>query len=64
VKLRPNDEVAWWRLALANRSVGNRKGQQQALAMFNRIHQVIPGTLRNPSADAVTPQHLDANPEP
>jgi len=64
VKLRPGDEVAWWRLAQADRGVGNREGQEQALATFNRIHQVIPGTLRNPNADAITPQHLDANPQP
>src|SRR5581483_7842461 len=64
VKLRPNDEVAWWRLAQADRAVGDREGQQKALAAFNRIHQVIPGTLQNPSADAVTPQHLEANPQP
>lgn len=62
VKLRPNDEVAWWRLAQADRAIGNREAQEKALATFNRIHQVIPGTLR-PSADAVTPQHMDA-PQP
>jgi predicted Zn-dependent protease len=64
VKLRPNDEVAWWRLAQADRAVGNSEGQQKALATFNRIHQVIPGTLRSPNADAVTPQHLDTNRQP
>ena len=64
VKLRPNDEVAWWRLAQADRAVGNNEGQQKALAAFTRIHQVIPGTLRSPNADAVTPQHLDTNPQP
>jgi tetratricopeptide (TPR) repeat protein len=64
VKLRPDDEVAWWRLAQADRVAGNREGQQKALATFNRLHQVIPGTLRNPVADAVTPQHLDKNAKP
>lgn len=64
VKQRPSDEVAWWRLAQADRAVGNREGQEKALATFNRIHQVIPGTLRTPNADAITPQHLDANPQP
>ena len=64
VKLRPNDEVAWWRLAQADRTIGNRAGQEKALAAFNKIHQVIPGTLRSPSSDAVTPQHLDTNEQP
>ena len=64
VKLRPDDEVAWWRLAQADRAVGNREGQQKALATFNKLHQVIPGTLRNPAADAVTPQRLDKNATP
>jgi tetratricopeptide (TPR) repeat protein len=64
VKLRPNDEVAWWRLAQADRTTGNRAGQEKALAAFNKIHQVIPGTLRSPSSDAVTPQHLDRNEQP
>lgn len=64
VKLRPNDEVAWWRLAQADRTIGNRAGQEKALAAFNKIHQVIPGTLGSPSSDAVTPQHLDTNEQP
>jgi tetratricopeptide (TPR) repeat protein len=64
VKLRPGDEVAWWRLAQADRAVGNREGQEKALAAFNKLHQVIPGTLRNPGADAVTPQRLDRNATP
>jgi len=64
VKLRPNDEVAWWRLAQAYRAVGNREGQERALATFNKLHQVIPGTLRNPAADAVTPQRLDKSATP
>ncbi len=34
VKLRPDDEVAWWRLAQADRAVGNREGQEKALAIF------------------------------
>ena len=62
VKIQPSDEVAWWRLAQAYRAAGNRDAQQKALAAFNRIHQVIPGTLRTPGADAVTPQRLDTQP--
>ena len=64
VKLRAGDEVAWWRLAQADRAVGNRAGQEKALTTFNKLHQVIPGTLRNPAADAVTPQQLDKGATP
>lgn len=64
-RLRPDDEVAWWRLAQAERAIGNSEGQQKALATFKKIHQVTPGTLRNPGAtDDVTPQHLDPNANP
>jgi tetratricopeptide (TPR) repeat protein len=64
-RLRPDDEVAWWRLAQADRATGNGEEQQRALATFNKIHQVTPGTLRKPSeAEEVTPQHLDPNANP
>jgi tetratricopeptide (TPR) repeat protein len=64
-RLRPDDEVAWWRLVQADRATGNSDEQQRALATFKKIHQVTPGTLRKPSeADAVTPQHLDPNANP
>lgn len=60
VRLRPGDEVAWYRLSLADRAVGNREGQIKALAAFRKLHQVTPPTLRPPDEDAVTPQKLDA----
>ncbi|MGB6160639.1 MAG: tetratricopeptide repeat protein [Acidobacteriaceae bacterium] len=64
-RLRPEDEVAWWRLAQADRATGNRDEQEKALATFQKIHQTIPGTLRSPTAaDDITPQHLDANAQP
>jgi tetratricopeptide (TPR) repeat protein len=62
--LRPNDEVAWWRLAQADRATGNSQGQRQALATFQKIHTIIPGTLAAPNANEVTPQRLDPNPNP
>lgn len=64
-RLRPDDEVAWWRLAQADRITGNIEGQQKALTAFRKIHEVTPQTLRNPNtANEVTPQKLgpDANP--
>ena len=62
-QLRPGDEVAWWRLAQADRATGNTEGQRQALATFQKIHQTIPVTLRKPNAvDEITPQQIDTNP--
>jgi tetratricopeptide (TPR) repeat protein len=59
-KLNPDDEVAWYRLAQAERAAGNREGQQRALAAFQRLHSSTPGTLRKPNAtDEITPQKLD-----
>jgi tetratricopeptide (TPR) repeat protein len=63
--LRPDDEVAWWRLAQADRLTGHGEEQQRALAAFRKIHEVTPNTLRRPdAADDVTPQHLDPNANP
>ena len=63
-KLRPDDEVAWYRLAQAHRASGNRQGQETALAQFRKLHSSTPVTLRRPDQDEVTPQQLgaDANP--
>lgn len=64
-RIRPDDEVAWWRLAHADRATGDTDGQKKALAEFQKIHRVTPVTLRSSNVvDAVTPQQLDANPEP
>lgn len=64
-RIRPDDEVAWWRLARAESATGDTDGQKRALAEFQKIHQVTPVTLRSSSVvDAVTPQQLDASPRP
>jgi len=58
-KLRPDDEVAWYRLAQAERAVGNREAQQKALAEFRRLHSSTPVGLSKPSeAHEVTPQQI------
>lgn len=63
--LRPNDEVAWWRLAQADRGAGDLAGQRQALAAFQKIHRTTPVTLRKPnSIDEITPQQIGQSPEP
>ena len=64
-QLRPNDEVAWYRLSMAERAVGNRQAEAEALARFQKLHRIIPVTLQNPNAsDAVTPQKLDTEAKP
>lgn len=63
--LRPTDEVAWYRLAQAQRSTGNKEGQVKALAAFQKLHQSTPVTLRKPNADdEVTPQQIDKGANP
>jgi predicted Zn-dependent protease len=58
-KLRPDDEVAWYRLAQAERAAGNREAQQRALAEFRKLHSSTPVGLRKPSeTQEVTPQQL------
>jgi predicted Zn-dependent protease len=64
-KLRPDDEIAWYRLALAERAAGNRAEQQKALEEFRKLHQSTPPGLKKPTdAEEVTPQQLGAAPEP
>jgi tetratricopeptide (TPR) repeat protein len=60
-QLRPDDDVAWYRLSTAQRAVGNRQGQMEALAEYRKIHQIIPATLqRTHGGDEITPQKLDS----
>jgi len=64
-RLRPDDEVAWWRLAQADRALGNKTRQAQALAQFQKIHSTNPDAMRRPNgADEITPQKLDADAHP
>ena len=64
-RIRPDDEVAWYRLAQADHAVDDRQAQAKALAMFRKLHHTTPVTLRRPDqGDEVTPQHLDTNVTP
>jgi len=64
-RLRPEDEVAWYRLAQAERATGNREAQQKALDQFRKIHNSTPGTLLKPDlGEEITPQHIDAGANP
>jgi predicted Zn-dependent protease len=63
-RLKPEDEIAWYRLAQADRSTGNRAGQAKAIEAFTRLHSSTPVTLRKPdAADEVTPQQLGKDAE-
>lgn len=58
-KIRPDDEVAWYRLALAQRAAGNRVAQQTALENFRRLHNSTPGGMSRPGEEQdITPQQL------
>jgi tetratricopeptide (TPR) repeat protein len=64
-RLRPNDEVAWYRLAHVERATGNKEAQQKALAAFQKVHSSTPATLpRSNSSDEITPQQIGAGPNP
>lgn len=64
-RIRPDDDVAWYRLSQAQRAAGNRDGQVEALAEFRKVHRIIPVTLQSPNgSDRVTPQKLDSGANP
>jgi len=64
-RLRPGDEVAWYRLAQAERATGNREEQTKALAEFRKLHNSTPATLRKSNAgEEITPQQLDSGAKP
>jgi predicted Zn-dependent protease len=63
-RLRPEDEVAWYRLAQADGATGNKPGQAKALEEFTRLHSSTPVTLRRPDADEITQQRIGADDEP
>jgi tetratricopeptide (TPR) repeat protein len=63
IKLNPKDDVAWYRIARADRAMGNKEGQQKALATFQELSKAKP--LHKPVADEeVTPQHIDPGAQP
>jgi tetratricopeptide (TPR) repeat protein len=64
-RLRPDDEVAWYRLAQAERATGNKDAQQRALEAFRKLHSSTPGTLRKPNeGEEITPQQIGAGANP
>jgi tetratricopeptide (TPR) repeat protein len=60
-KLRPDDEVAWYRLAQAERATGNKDGQQEAMATFRKLHSGSSSAPKRPGTEGeITPQQLGA----
>jgi predicted Zn-dependent protease len=64
IKLDANDEVAWYRLAQAERAAGNRDAAQKALETFRTLHAASSAARAPRSAEEVTPQHLDPSAQP
>ena len=61
-ELRPDDKVAWYRLAQAERELGHREAAQKAMIKFQQLRKAGNAALglRSPSAEEVTPQQLGA----
>jgi len=63
-ELRPNDKVAWYRLAMADRATGDRTGAQTAMQKFRTLQTSDKSLgLRKPSENDVTPQTVGDHPE-
>ena len=64
-RLRPDDEVAWYRLARAERTTGDKEGQQKAMAEFQRLRSATPAALPKPDANQeITPQQIGPDSKP
>ena len=58
VAFRPDDQVAWYRLSRAYKSVGNTVGQKKAATTFERLHARSQDEQSSVPQD-VTPQQVD-----
>lgn len=63
-KLDANDEVAWYRLAQAERAAGHSAEAQRAMQTFRSLHAASSAANKPPLANEVTPQQLDAGAQP
>ena len=59
VKIRPGDQVAWYRLSQACRAVGDAAGQKKALGVFEQLRERNLGE-RDMTVHEVTQQVLDS----
>jgi len=64
-RVRPDDQVAWYRLAEAARGTGDKETVQRAMAKFQELRKARPaGAAKPQSTEEVTPQKLGANAVP
>jgi predicted Zn-dependent protease len=63
-KLDSADEVAWFRLAQAERSAGNRDAAQKAMEMYRTLHTSSDAVPKLSADNSVTPQKLGADAQP
>jgi tetratricopeptide (TPR) repeat protein len=59
-KLDGDDEVAWYRLAQAQRAAGHPDEARKAMEKFRALHASSSAANKPPLANEVTPQRLDA----
>jgi predicted Zn-dependent protease len=59
VALRPSDEVAWYRLAQADRLAGDNTGQKTAMAEFQRLRSAKLAAGQEQNASEVTRQSIE-----
>jgi tetratricopeptide (TPR) repeat protein len=64
VAINPQNEVAWYRLSVVQRALGNSADQEKALAEFKRLHEK--SSQQNLTTNFLTPQEvtkqeIDAN---
>jgi tetratricopeptide (TPR) repeat protein len=58
-KLRPDDQVAWYRLAQAERATGNKVAQDTAMAEFKKLRSASPSFPKmQTDSQEITPQEL------
>ena len=63
-KLVATDEVAWYRLALAERAAGHPDQAQKAMQTFRTLHASSSAANKPPLSHEVTPQQLDPGAQP
>ncbi len=60
-KIQPDDDAAWYRLALAQRAIGNRDAAAKSMAEYQKVHAGVLAGSRLPNlVHEVTPQTVNA----
>ena len=58
--LDPNDQVAWYRLALAEKTIGDKEAAERAMAKFRSLHQPSSSLEVSSAVSEITPQKIKA----